>query len=92
MAGTTHISRDALQAQALALLETHPVLLIAGPAGSGKSAVAKSILAQLRKDSFCLAFRAEEFAEPYIDKTLLFASVTAARLTGLLSGQHRNIS
>jgi MoxR-like ATPase len=70
-----HLSRAALVQKTLEELEQHQVVLVSGPAGCGKSAIAKDAIAALSADSFTFAFRAEEFAQPHIDTTLEAAKV-----------------
>ena len=55
-------------------LEKSQIVIVSGPAGSGKSAIAKNAVAQLSPDYFAFSFRAEEFAQPHFDATMLAAA------------------
>jgi tRNA A37 threonylcarbamoyladenosine biosynthesis protein TsaE len=74
------------------LLE-HQVVIVTGTAGSGKSALAKKLLNQVKTDRHVLAFQAVEFATAHIDETLLKAQTTlnAKQLQAILAGQDRTI-
>ncbi len=87
------LPRQELVGKALHQLEQHRVLVITGPAGSGKSVVAKKALEVLAQDHLCFAFRAEEFDAPHLDDTLQRAQVhvTADRLSGILAAQGRKV-
>jgi len=88
-----HLQRVGLVQQALAALENSRVVVLSGPAGMGKSAVAKDILNVLSSDHFSFSFRAEEFAQPHLDATLTLGHIPgrAAILTSVLAGQQRKI-
>lgn len=90
---TFHLPRTALVEQVLDQLERSQVVIVSGPAGSGKSAVAKEVLTQLSQDHFVFAFRAEEFAKAHIDETLHAAQVpgNAVALAAVLAAQGRKI-
>jgi len=90
---TTEIARDALTNQVLEAMSENQVVLISGPAGLGKSAVAKGCVQLLGENLYCMAFRAEEFAASHIDQTLQQAQVPAngAELLGILAGQGRKL-
>lgn len=87
------IHRDALVVQLLELLDEIQVVVVAGPAGSGKSALAKSAIQLLCDDLPCLAFRAEEFATSHIDQTLQQAQIpiNAKQLLALFAAQGRKV-
>ena len=91
--GSVRIRRDALVAQINELLDNHQVVVVAGSAGSGKSALAKTVLHGLTRDVICLAFRAEEFATSHINQTLRQAQVDLSidRLTALLAAHGRKV-
>lgn len=91
--GPLHLSRADVVQKAREVLDTAQVTIVAGPAGTGKSSIAKDLIADLGKDHFVFAFRAEEFAEAHIDRTLQAAQigVRAAELTAILGGQERVI-
>lgn len=88
-----HLQRADLVQQVLEQLELNQVILISGPAGSGKSAVAKITISILSQDYFILSFRAEEFAHPHFDTTLHNAQIpsNAATLEAILASQDRKI-
>lgn len=90
---TFHLSRPALVEQVLDQLERSQVVIVSGPAGSGKSAVGKEVLTQLSQEQFAFAFRAEEFAKAHIDETLRAAQVpgNGVALTAVLAAQGRKI-
>ena len=64
------LPRKAKIAETVAALEKHRVVALTGPPGSGKSALAKKVVRQHAGNRTCLSFRAEEFAESYIDRAL----------------------
>src|SRR5207248_1253695 len=86
-----HLRRAGLVDHAFEQLEEARVLVVSGPAGSGKSAVAKEVTGILAEDHLVFAFRAEEFAKPHLDATLHAAQVpaSASQLAALLAGQAR---
>lgn len=90
---TATIDRSALVGKVLAALSESQTVVISAPAGLGKSAVAKDCMELLDRDSYCLAFRAEEFSASHIDQTLQQAQVQAngAELLGILAGQGRKL-
>jgi len=65
-----HLPRPGLVQKVLGELESAQVVMVYGPAGSGKSAVAKDAIALLSTDYFAFSFRGEEFAQPHFDATL----------------------
>lgn len=88
-----HLRRAGLVQQVLGQMESTQVVLVSGPAGSGKSAVAKDAITLLSKDHFAFSFRAEELAQPHFDATLQNAQipVNAATLRAILAGQSRKV-
>jgi hypothetical protein len=88
-----HLSRAGLVQQVRAALESSQIVLITGPAGSGKSAVGKNAILLLAPDHFAFGFRAEEFAQPHFDATLHAAQVpaNAQTLGAILAGQGRKV-
>ena len=74
--------------RSLDALSNQSVLLLTGPPGSGKSAVAKSIALSAQNDFECMSFRAEEFAKNSIDDVLR-GSITGIQLRAFLGAQQR---
>jgi hypothetical protein len=56
------LDRTELEADIADSLASSRVVLLTGPAGSGKSALAKRVFRTVAQDAFALAFRVEEFA------------------------------
>lgn len=88
-----HLPRAALVQKVLETLETAQVVLVTGPAGSGKSAIGKDAVNVLAQDHFLFGFRVEEFAQPHFDATLNAAQVPASRakLAAILGAQDRKV-
>lgn len=88
-----HLAREGVIQNLLQQLEQSRVLLIAGPAGSGKSAVAKELVNFFAGDHYVVAFRAEELARAHFDETLQLAQVPvrAAAMRAVLAAQPRKI-
>jgi hypothetical protein len=93
LGGNLHLPRAALVQQVLGQLESTQVVLMSGPAGSGKSAIAKDAVALLSTEYFTFSFRAEEFAQPHFDATLQNAQIpaNAATLGAILASQDRKV-
>jgi predicted nucleic acid-binding protein len=88
-----HLARAALVQQVLSELETSQVVLVSGPAGSGKSVIGKGVVGLLSNDHFTFGFRAEEFAQPHLDATLNTAQIPANGITlaAILAAQDRKV-
>ena len=88
-----HLQRSALVQKVLGELETAQVVLVSGPAGSGKSAIGKDAVSLLSKDHFAFGFRVEEFAQPHFDATLHAGQIPAsgATLGAILAAQGRKV-
>ena len=88
-----HLARAALTQKVLSELKTSQVVLVSGPAGSGKSAVGKEVVSLLSNDHFTFGFRAEEFAQPHLDATLQAAQIptNGTTLAAILAAQDRKI-
>ncbi len=88
-----HLPRNTLIEQALNELVTTQVVILSGPAGSGKSAIGKEIFNRLAADHFAFAFRVEEFAKAHIDETLQTAQIpgNAEALAAVLGAQERKV-
>ena len=88
-----HLQRAALVQKVLSELETAQVVIVSGPAGSGKSAIGKAVISLLSQDHFAIGFRAEEFAQPHFDATLHAGQipVNAITLGAILAAQSRKV-
>lgn len=88
-----HLPRAALVQKVLDAMETAQVVIVAGPAGSGKSAIAKDAANILARNHFLFGFRVEEFAQPHLDVTLNAAQVPAssAALAAILAAKDRKV-
>lgn len=88
-----HLPRTKVLTQVLEQMERSRVLLVAGSAGSGKSAIVKEAAELLAHGHFVSAFRAEELAQPHLDTTLttMGVALSAEELSGVLAGQSRKI-
>jgi hypothetical protein len=93
IAQSVSIPRNTLVSCMLELLETSQVVVVAGPAGCGKSALVRNAIEILASDRFCLTFRSEEFAVPHIDHALqrVQASLNVRELQALLAAQGRKV-
>ena len=88
IAGSVKIPRDELRQAAWETLAEHQVLVLTGPPGGGKSALAKSLVLSHQGDHECLSFRGEDFAKSSIDDVLQ-ARMTGLQLKTLLGAQER---
>ena len=88
-----HLPRAGLVHKILECLESTQVALVSGPAGSGKSVIAKSAISILSQDYFVFSFRAEEFAQPHLDAALQNSQipVRSAELNAILASQDRKV-
>ncbi len=86
-----HLRRAAIVHKVLAAMEANQVVLITGPAGSGKSVIAKEAVAFLSRAFFAFGFRVEEFAVAHIDETLHNSQIPAraTELQAILGAQDR---
>ena len=86
-----HLDRGPVLQELMRQLEACQVVLVSGPAGSGKSAIAKGALEVASAKHFAFAFRAEEFARPHIDAVLNAAQIPsqAASVFAMLGAQDR---
>jgi len=88
-----HLARAALTEEVPGALKTSQVVLVSGPAGSGKSVVGKEAVRLLSSDHFTFGFRAEELAQPHLDSTLHAAQIqtNGATLAAILAAQDRKL-
>lgn len=88
-----HLQRATLVQKVLGELETAQVVLVSGPAGSGKSAIGKDVVSLLSRDHFVFGFRVEEFAQAHIDATLHAGQIptNAETLAAILAAQGRKV-
>jgi len=84
------LRRSALVQKTISELELSQVVLVSGPAGSGKSVIAKDVLELMSRSYFTYGFRSEEFAKPHFDATLNQALIPAngTELQAILAGQN----
>jgi tRNA A37 threonylcarbamoyladenosine biosynthesis protein TsaE len=87
-----HLRRDQLVQRLLEELEINQVVIVTGPAGSGKSGIAKNAIEHLT-DTFTFSFRAKEFSVAHLDETLqrIPIPVNGTTLGALLAGQSQKV-
>lgn len=88
-----HLRRPSIVHKVLAAVEAKQVVLITGPAGSGKSVIGKEAVAFLSREFFAFGFRVEEFAVAHIDETLHNSQIPAraTELRAILGAQGRKV-
>jgi hypothetical protein len=88
-----HLQRSALVQKVLGELETAQVVIVSGPAGSGKSVIGKAVVSFLSQNHFAFGFRVEEFAQPHLDSTLDAGQIPAnwKTLGAILAAQSRKV-
>jgi hypothetical protein len=88
-----HLQRAGLVQKVVNALEEAQVVLLTGPAGTGKSVIGKDTATLLKKDQFVFGFRVEEFAEPHLDRTLAASNIPAntATFSAILAAQSRKV-
>lgn len=88
-----HLPRPGLVQKVFAAIEAKQVVLITGPAGSGKSVIGKEAVTFLSREFFVFGFRVEEFAVAHIDETLHNSQIPAraTELQAILGAQGRKI-
>ena len=82
------LPRREITTKAVEALAESQVVVLTGPPGCGKSALAKMVVQQQANDHMCLSFRAEEFAESHIDRVLQ-GSITGQQFATLMCAQER---
>ncbi len=65
--GKLALPRTDLVATVSAAWEEHRILCVTGPAGSGKSGIAKVVFDQMKQQGLAAAFRAESFGVPHLN-------------------------
>ncbi|AQZ33523.1 AAA family ATPase [Pseudomonas sp. LPH1] len=90
---TLHLQRAGIIQKILEALQAKQVVLITGPAGSGKSVIGKEAVSFLSREFFAFGFRVEEFAVAHIDETLHNSQIPAraAELQAILGAQDRKV-
>lgn len=90
---TFHLQRARVIQQVLEAMDAKQVVLITGPAGSGKSVIAKEAISFLSREFFAFGFRVEEFAVAHIDEALHNSQIPAraAELQAILGAQDRKV-
>lgn len=88
-----HLRRAAMVQKVLSAIEAKQVVLITGPAGSGKSVIGKEAASFLSREFFTFGFRVEEFAVAHIDETLHNSQIPtrATELQAILGTQGRKV-
>lgn len=88
-----HLRRAGIVQNVLAAIEAKQVVLITGPAGSGKSVIGKEAVSFLSREFFAFGFRVEEFAVAHIDETLHNSQIPAraTELQAILGAQGRKV-
>lgn len=88
-----HLRRAGIVQKVLAAIEAKQVVLITGPAGSGKSVIGKEAVAFLSREFFAFGFRVEEFAVAHIDEALHNSQIPAraTELQAILGAQGRKV-
>ena len=86
IAGKVTLPRAGMAAEVATALAGSRVVALTGPAGSGKSALARKAVEQESKNRLCLSFRAEEFAYKHLDQALP-GSVSPGSLQGIMESE-----
>lgn len=88
-----NLKRPVIVQQLLNEMLQSQLVIVTGPAGTGKSGIAKLAMDQLTADNFVFCFRAEEFAKAHLDDTLQYSrnNINSGNLTALLAGQKQKI-
>lgn len=91
--GEVVLRRTPLISSSIEKIVENRIIVLSGPAGNGKSAVAKIILEQLDEQYFSFVFRSEEFACSHLDETLHKSGlgISGEGLSALLAGQRKKI-
>ena len=81
--GKLALARTDLVGTVQAAWEEHRILCVSGPAGSGKSGVAKIVFNQMKAQGLAVAFRAESFGTPHLNDVFAPHGFTAEQLLAL---------
>lgn len=89
LGSSLHLERTSFKQSILLSLETHQIVVLSGPAGCGKSALAKAALQSVAFEQFTFCFRAEEFQKAHLDETLgsIAVGISTIRLSAVLAAQ-----
>ena len=88
IAGTVTLPRVGTIAEAVTALAGSRVVALTGPAGSGKSVLARRVVEQESGNRLCLSFRAEEFAHAHLDQALP-GSIPASSLESIIESEDK---
>jgi len=88
-----HLPRTAVVQSVLEAINSSRLVLVSGPAGSGKSAAAKTAVQSLDDAHYVFGFRAEELARAHLDEALVAAQIPArtAELTAITAAHPKKI-
>ena len=85
--GDVSVPRAEVVTQVVEALSDHSVVLLEGPPGAGKSAVAKELVQGAYEDCVCVSFWGDDFATARLDD--VFSPFTLSELESLIWSQHR---
>ena len=88
IAGAVTLPRAGMITEAVTALAGSRVVALTGPAGSGKSVLAKKVIEQELGDRLRLSFRAEEFAHAHLDQALP-SSISARSLEAIIKSEDK---
>lgn len=88
-----HLRRTGIVQKVVTAIDAKQVVLIVGPAGSGKSVIGKEAVSFLSREFFAFGFRIEEFAVAHIDEALHNSQIPArtTELQAILGTQGRKV-
>lgn len=88
IAETVTLPRARIVTETATALAESRVVALTGPAGSGKSVLARRVVEQESGNRLCLSFRAEEFAHAHLDKALP-GSISARSLEAIIESEDK---